>query len=417
MALIPYEDFQIEPSVLNRLKEAYAERKISEYFKQHGTLPDDATIQKFYDVPEDLIERYKKYFYSQYVAGENPHKGNSVVSFTFSFQDEQRGLSYGVPPLNENIGQIDCILHMYEPISKAENIYENTWVDVHHLSDEEHVIRNGTYNIDYSLLREKFDSGVSLSSFFAKIPQGRSVPEQVINIHDDNQIIDIKFNESDTSLIISNKPFDIEFGYWPESGEEVSGTVSCYKANDYCYYIYMYDWFYNWYPRPNERDVWYGTLSFIKILSEQKKINVPTNNSMTYLYINSGETGYCEINERRNPLDFFFIESQSTNNYFNINFNTRHETWALADDTVMFAYIFSLSDEIAIDYENGVKPDWINNIDIQQTVNENVFIMQVYVETNESGVTRETTVTLRNKNNTEIPIDVRQFYMKRSAAL
>lgn len=70
MTLIPYDEFQIKESTLNHLKEAYANRKISEYFKQHGELPDAEMTESFHNIPSDLMDGYKKYFYSRYYHNE-----------------------------------------------------------------------------------------------------------------------------------------------------------------------------------------------------------------------------------------------------------------------------------------------------------------------------------------------------------
>ena len=92
MTLIPYEEFEINAGVLNRLKEAYAERKISEYFKQHGTLPDSGMTQGFYTVPNELMDDYKKYFYSvNYLSSIKEsvlYDGDDYVTTSFQLETE-----------------------------------------------------------------------------------------------------------------------------------------------------------------------------------------------------------------------------------------------------------------------------------------------------------------------------------------
>lgn len=74
MTVIPYEEFHIKESVLNRLIEAYADRKINEYFTQHGEFPDAETISSFHILPTDLMEKYKKFFYTKYYHDEFHHE-------------------------------------------------------------------------------------------------------------------------------------------------------------------------------------------------------------------------------------------------------------------------------------------------------------------------------------------------------
>ena len=63
MNLIPYELFEINPKTLKCLKEHYTNRKIKEYFNTHGELPNSGTI-KTYNIPPQLMEEYKQYYYA-----------------------------------------------------------------------------------------------------------------------------------------------------------------------------------------------------------------------------------------------------------------------------------------------------------------------------------------------------------------
>lgn len=65
MNLIPYEEFSIDRNTLNKLNEHYVNRKINEYFTQHGQLPDSGAVET-YSIPPELMDRYKRYYYSEY---------------------------------------------------------------------------------------------------------------------------------------------------------------------------------------------------------------------------------------------------------------------------------------------------------------------------------------------------------------
>lgn len=89
MTVIPYEEFHIKESVLNRLIEAYADRKINEYFTQHGEFPDAEIISSFHTLPTDLMEKYKKFFYTKYYHDkyhyEQEHGPSKEIEVSFDF--------------------------------------------------------------------------------------------------------------------------------------------------------------------------------------------------------------------------------------------------------------------------------------------------------------------------------------------
>ena len=117
MNIIPYEEFQIEPSILNRLKEAYAERKVSEYFEKYGVLPDEHTSRSFYDnIPNDLIERYKRYFYSK---NHLYYNVKSFVSFSYELIPDELNMT-----IYENGVSSNTIVFEGENLIKSIGFYK-----------------------------------------------------------------------------------------------------------------------------------------------------------------------------------------------------------------------------------------------------------------------------------------------------
>ena len=78
MALISYDDFNIDSQILRKLEEGYTSRKIKEYFKQHGAMPDSGVVETF-TIPSNLMEEYKQFFYAKEY--EKELKGNKVLLF------------------------------------------------------------------------------------------------------------------------------------------------------------------------------------------------------------------------------------------------------------------------------------------------------------------------------------------------
>ena len=66
MTVIPYEDYELDSQTLKRMKDAYVERKISEYVKNHNSAPSETVIASFYDIPQEYVERQKRVSYSRY---------------------------------------------------------------------------------------------------------------------------------------------------------------------------------------------------------------------------------------------------------------------------------------------------------------------------------------------------------------
>lgn len=64
MALISYDNFNIDSQILRKLGEGYTSRKIKEYYKQHGAMPDSGVVETF-TIPSNLMEEYKQYFYAK----------------------------------------------------------------------------------------------------------------------------------------------------------------------------------------------------------------------------------------------------------------------------------------------------------------------------------------------------------------
>jgi hypothetical protein len=88
MNLIPYEEFSINENTLDKLNEHYVNRKISDYFTQHGQLPDSGTVET-YGIPSELMDRYKKYYYSEYYKKEweleKEYGPSEIIETTFDF--------------------------------------------------------------------------------------------------------------------------------------------------------------------------------------------------------------------------------------------------------------------------------------------------------------------------------------------
>ena len=78
MALISYDDFTIDSRILTKLENAYTSRKIKEYFKQHGTMPESGVVETF-AIPSNIMEEYKQYFYAKEY--EKELKGDRVLLF------------------------------------------------------------------------------------------------------------------------------------------------------------------------------------------------------------------------------------------------------------------------------------------------------------------------------------------------
>lgn len=110
MALISYDDFTIDPRILTKLEEGYTRRKIKEYFKQHGTMPNSGVVETF-TVPSNLMEEYKQYFYAKEY--EKELKGNRVLLF----------YEAGFNNLSEDLkNNIDAIKSGYVPDVDSDDV-------------------------------------------------------------------------------------------------------------------------------------------------------------------------------------------------------------------------------------------------------------------------------------------------------
>ena len=78
MALISYDNFNIDSQILRKLEEGYTSRKIKEYYKQHGAMPDSGVVETF-TIPSNLMEEYKQFFYAKEY--EKELKGTRVLLF------------------------------------------------------------------------------------------------------------------------------------------------------------------------------------------------------------------------------------------------------------------------------------------------------------------------------------------------
>lgn len=88
MELIPYEQFTINPSSLERLTEHYVRDEIKKYFKENGTLPSKEIVDTF-TLPADKLERYKKHYYAEYyrkeLEFEEKYGPSEMIETTFEF--------------------------------------------------------------------------------------------------------------------------------------------------------------------------------------------------------------------------------------------------------------------------------------------------------------------------------------------
>lgn len=88
MELIPYEQFTINPSSLERLTEHYVRDEIKKYFKENGTLPSKEIVDTF-TLPADKLEKYKKHYYAEYyrkeLEFEEKYGPRELIEVSFDF--------------------------------------------------------------------------------------------------------------------------------------------------------------------------------------------------------------------------------------------------------------------------------------------------------------------------------------------
>lgn len=135
MALISYDNFNIDSQILRKLEEGYTSRKIKEYFKQHGAMPDSGVVETF-TIPSSLMEEYKQFFYAKEYKNEidlekeieEENEGGSKVllfyeagfnSLSDDFVNNINAIKNGFVPLKES----NKILLILSHLTSSHNNY------------------------------------------------------------------------------------------------------------------------------------------------------------------------------------------------------------------------------------------------------------------------------------------------------
>ena len=146
MALISYDDFNIDSQILRKLEEGYTSRKIKEYFKQHGAMPDSGVVETF-TIPSNLMEEYKQFFYAKEY--EKELKGNKVLLF---YEAGFNNLS------NDLINNINAIKSGYVPDIDSNEIllvFSHLPVSAATYSADTSAVLNRIYKQDGEIVEEE----------------------------------------------------------------------------------------------------------------------------------------------------------------------------------------------------------------------------------------------------------------------